>query len=262
MTHAPGVARSENRRYSYPSESDHPPLQTGWMATTDRTTPQPGMTLWRNAAQLGTAKVLSSVLGLLWTVVLARSLGLREFGEYTYLVALTVLLSLFAEGGFTNIVIRDVASDTGALDRTVPTAMALTLALNLVACLAAIGIAVVDKPTTGRFWSATLAAAYIPANGLFNVISAVFRGRNRFDYDSTFNLVYFLVFALLSGVALLLGWGAVGVIGAHVVRMYVVLAASAAVCVTRIGRLRIAFVRERARYLFKEGLPLVLSGTA
>jgi len=232
------------------------------MATSDRIPARPGMTLWRNAAQLGTAKVLSSVLGLLWTVVLARSLGLSEFGEYTYLVALTVLLSLFAEGGFANIVIRDVASDPGALDRTVPTAMALTLALNLAACLAAIGIAVLDQPTTGRFWSATLAAAYIPANGLFNMISAVFRGHNRFDYDSTFNLIYFLLFAVLSGVALLLGWGAVGVIGAHVVRMYLVLAASAAVCMMRVGRLRIAFVPERARYLFKEGLPLVLSGAA
>src|SRR5881396_184916 len=218
------------------------------MPTSDRTPARPGITLWRNAAQLGTAKVLSSVLGFLWTVVLARSLGLSEFGEYTYLVALTVLLSLFAEGGFTNIVIRDLASDAGALDRTVPTAMALTLLFNLAACLAAIGIAVVDKPTTERFWSATLAAAYIPANGLFNVISAVFRGQNRFDYDSTFNVIYFFVFAALSGVALLLGLGLTGVIGAHVARMYLVLAASAVVSSVRIGRVSIALVRERASY--------------
>src|SRR5437016_5505090 len=139
------------------------------MATSDRTPDRPGMTLWRNAAQLGSAKVLSSVLGFLWTVVLARSLGLSEFGEYTYLVALTVLLSLFAEGGFTSIVSRDVANDAGALDRTVPTAMGLTLLFNLAASVVVIAIAVSDNPTPGRLWRVTLAAAYLPANGLFNV---------------------------------------------------------------------------------------------
>ena len=224
--------------------------------------PRPGLALWRNVAQLGTAKVLNRGLGFAWSVVLARSLGVSGFGEYTYLVALTILLSLFAEGGFTSIVSRDVATDLDQIKRTVPTAMGLTVLFNLVACILLIGIAVIDTPTPGRLWRATLAAAYLPANGMFNVVSAVFRGRNRFDYDSAFNVINVLVFAALSAVALLLGWGVAGVVGAYVVRMYVVLAAATIVCARRIGVVGIALVADRARYLFKEGLPLVLSGAA
>src|SRR5690242_12105776 len=91
--------------------------------------------LWRNAGQLGGAKVLNRGLGFFWTIVLARTLGVAGFGEYTYLIALVTLTSAFAEGGFTAIVSRDVASDPATLTTMVPTAMGLTVAFNLVAML-------------------------------------------------------------------------------------------------------------------------------
>src|SRR5207249_1391128 len=56
-------------------------IQTGSMANSDHTAARPGIALWQNVAQLGGAKVVNSGMGFLWTVVLARSLGVREFGE-------------------------------------------------------------------------------------------------------------------------------------------------------------------------------------
>src|SRR5690606_7470764 len=44
--------------------------------------------VFRNAVQLGGAKLFARGLTLFWTVMLARVLGVVEFGEYTYLTAL------------------------------------------------------------------------------------------------------------------------------------------------------------------------------
>ncbi len=205
---------------------------------------------------------MNRVLGFFWTVVLARALGLEGFGEYTYLVALVTLTSAFAEGGFTSIVSRDVARDPAQLQEMVPTAMGLTVIFNIAAALITVAIALIDTPSRARFLHAGLVALYLPSNGIFNVISAVFRGRDRFLYDSVFNIVQFVAFAVLSGVALLLGWGVTGVIAAFVVRQYLTAGASMILCERRIGRVPIALRRPALRYLLREGLPLMLSGAA
>lgn len=201
-------------------------------------------------------------LGFFWTIVLARTLGVAGFGEYTYLIALVTLTSAFAEGGFTAIVSRDVATDPVQLERMVPTAMGLTIAFNVVAMIITLVIAWADTPTPTRLLGAGLIACYLPLNGAFNVVSAVFRGSDRFHYDSAFNIIQFLLFALLSGLALLLGWGVLGVLGAYVVRQIVTLIGTAVLCERRIGPVRIGWDRDARKYLLTEGLPLMLSTAA
>lgn len=218
--------------------------------------------LWRNAGQLGGAKVLNRGLGFFWTVVIARTLGVAGFGEYTYLIALVTLTSAFAEGGFTAIVSRDVATDAAMLETMVPTAMGLTIVFNIAAMGVTLAIAWLDTPSTSRLLGAAVIALYLPLNGAFNVISAVFRGRDRFHYDSAFNVIQFLIFALLSGIALWLGWGVLGVLAAYVVRQLITLIATAILCERRIGPVRVAWDRKARRYLLTEGLPLMLSTAA
>jgi len=223
---------------------------------------RPGRTLWLNAAQLGGAKVVNRGLGFLWSIVLARTLGLSGFGEYSYLIALVVLTSAFAESGFTSIVSRDVSGDSRHLSETVPTALALTIIFNIVAAAITVGIGDLSAPSYTRFWRAVLISLYLPANGVFNVVCAVFRGRDRFRYDSIFNVIHFLSFAALSAPALALGWGATGVLAAFVVRMYLVAGAAVLVCHYSIAPLQVGLSRPAARYLLQEGLPLMLSGVA
>lgn len=54
-------------------------------------------------------KIASTVLGLMTAVLLARSLGAQGYGIYTYVVALVAVLSIPAQLGLPNLVVRETA---------------------------------------------------------------------------------------------------------------------------------------------------------
>jgi O-antigen/teichoic acid export membrane protein len=218
--------------------------------------------VFRNAVQLGGAKLMARLLTVFWTVMLARTLGVGDFGEYTYLTALVILLAMFSDGGISTIVGRDAAAEPKKAGRELPTALTIIVLLNVGAAALVIGIALANELSWHRFWLTALIALYLPANAVFNVFCAVFRARGFFGYDSLLNVGDSVSFIVLSGAALALGWGVEGVIAAFAARQYLLLVA----CVAIFGQTgyssRFGWDRSAARYLGKEGWPMILSGAA
>ncbi len=72
--------------------------------------------LLRNAAMVGVASAVESALGLLTGVVIARSLGPAEYGQYAYAVWLCGLLMMFANHGLPQASIRYIAEMRGSTE--------------------------------------------------------------------------------------------------------------------------------------------------
>jgi O-antigen/teichoic acid export membrane protein len=218
--------------------------------------------VFRNAIQLGGAKLFARALALFWTVMLARVLGVVEFGEYTYLTALVILLAMFSDGGISTIVERDAAADPKKAAGDLPTALSAIVLLNLVAAVAVVGIGLTNDFSLHRLLDTLLIAGYLPANAVFNILCAVFRARGFFGYDSLFNVGDSLSFIALSGLTLLAGWGLEGVVVAFAARQYLLLAIAVAVFGRSGFSARFGWDRVSARYLGREGWPMILSGAA
>jgi O-antigen/teichoic acid export membrane protein len=202
------------------------------------------------------------VITLFWTVILAHSLGLANFGEYAYLVALAILLSIFSEAGLSTVIARDVARQPKDQESVLATAMTATLGLNVVAALVLVAIDLLHSNSGQHIAYAALISLYLPVNGLNNILAAVLRARDRFSQDSLVNLADAGLFAILSGAAIVGHLGLAGVVGAYAARQYLVFGLYALLVRRLVGPWRFGFSASAARYLGRDGIPLTISGAA
>jgi len=65
----------------------------------------------KNTAALFAAQFVVSILGLVLTIFIARSLGDVIFGKYSFALAFTALFAVFSDLGYNTLLIREVARD-------------------------------------------------------------------------------------------------------------------------------------------------------
>jgi O-antigen/teichoic acid export membrane protein len=63
----------------------------------------------KNTLSLFTAKVVEAILGFLLAILIARMLGVTNYGQYSFVLALTAMAAIFTDLGYETLLVRDVA---------------------------------------------------------------------------------------------------------------------------------------------------------
>lgn len=63
----------------------------------------------KNTLSLFSAKVVEAVLGALLAILIARMLGVSNYGQYSFVLALTAMAAIFTDLGYETLLVRDVA---------------------------------------------------------------------------------------------------------------------------------------------------------
>lgn len=98
------------------------------------------MNILNKVLKVGVLKLVSIPLGLLLSITLARFLGPKEFGQYTFIIALIPLICIPISGGISQLLVRSVAEysqgkDLPRLNGIICFSMSWILAFSLVLIL-------------------------------------------------------------------------------------------------------------------------------
>jgi O-antigen/teichoic acid export membrane protein len=63
----------------------------------------------KNTLSLFTAKVVEAFFGFLLAILIARMLGVSNYGQYSFVLALTAMAAIFTDLGYETLLVRDVA---------------------------------------------------------------------------------------------------------------------------------------------------------
>ncbi|MDP2625822.1 MAG: oligosaccharide flippase family protein [Candidatus Rokubacteria bacterium] len=216
--------------------------------------------LVRNVAYAGTGLLGSGALGILVLVIVARTLGVEEFGVYGFAVNYVSLWSVVMDGGGVMIATREVARRDGAV--------ALRALFTLKPALLLIALAGV---TLGA-WAGGLAPAVqrvvllqglgAAAAACLALALAVFRGFEEFGTESAHLVTQRLLFGLLAVAALVAQAGAAGVALASACSWALLLVPALWLLRRRHGvtwALDPAAVREHGGSVLRSAAPLVLA---
>ena len=142
--------------------------------------------LVRDAAWSFVLKFSSTTLSFLIAVLLARTLGARDYGYYTYAFSLVMFLSLPAQAGLPNLVIREtakgIAQNRPGLVRGVWIwSGRISLLVSLAVAFLAAVILLVRRGSGSETFEATLAWALVlvPLVALSSLRSAALRGLHK-----------------------------------------------------------------------------------
>ena len=71
----------------------------------------------KNTTALFAAQFVVSILSLVLSIFIARSLGDVTFGKYSFALAFTAIFAVFSDLGYNTLLIREVARDKSVASR-------------------------------------------------------------------------------------------------------------------------------------------------
>lgn len=205
-------------------------------------------TVLRNSAVAIAAQLTIKLLSFGFNILVIRSLGAAAFGQYAAVASFGSVFLFIADLGLAPYMVREVARLRDAPDgpERIRAAFGNLLALRLLLGLGSALLVVSAAVLTGRPEVMVLAIALNALNVLIFAVQgsseAVLQGYERVDLTAGIQVIYQLIFVSLGALALWLGFGYFGLIGATMVGFTV----NAAICWRAVARLGVRPGRPRA----------------
>ena len=164
-----------------------------------------------NAAWYAAADLIGKVASFVLAVVLAKHLGAREYGYFTFAISFFPLFLVLAQWGIEVSVMHEVAKDPSSLGRVYGSALRLRVILDLAALAVATGL----MPLVAREGAPLLAIAVVGGALLLDEVSrlhsAVFTSMERMRVSAVLLLVNRIVSTCLAVLVVARGGGLLAV---------------------------------------------------
>ncbi len=170
----------------------------------------------RNAGAIAVASILSKGALFFWQLALARVLGETDYGVYGTVGAFIAVGTSLINFGMGPIVIRDVARAPQLAGKYLTATLAMQTLLALLAYGLVNAAAVVGGYDATIQALLTLAGLSLMVDILGNMTNDILLAQERMLVSSLVTVGHIVLLIALAGLALLAGWGLVGVYGATI----------------------------------------------
>lgn len=214
-----------------------------------------------NIAWLFTDQIFRMVLGLIVGIWVARYLGPKQFGLYSYVITFVSMFSPLASFGISTVVIRDLSRKDSCKEETIGSAFLLECVGGILTLLLSVFLIVLLKPgDTLTHWLVGIIAIGTIVDS-FEVIDFWFRSQIQAKYTVIARNLTFILITVVRVVLLQIHAPLIAFVCAKLIES-VISAIGAVVTYHRQGQNLMAWrVRlDRTKQLFRESLPLVFSG--
>ncbi|RDV27506.1 flippase [Alteromonas aestuariivivens] len=215
--------------------------------------------LLKNSAAVTLSVAIGGILVFLAMIILARYLGVEDFGIFSTLLAIVSLIQLFADGGMVNITIRDVARDNQSLNRYIgSTSIGLIMVSALLLLITGGVVYVADIPSkVGVSLLLMLLAQLCALQGL--IFGAAIRAMEDMEITAFIGVVHKLMLVAAMWGTLELGGDLTAVCAANLIVNLIQTLWLQWVVHRKYGALVYRFDRTLWKTVFKDSLPLGIS---
>jgi O-antigen/teichoic acid export membrane protein len=183
--------------------------------TSELGAPAPRSGLVRNAFHLGIGQVLTTVLTMLLTAAVARTLGSADYGLLYLLTSISNFAYVFVDWGHGSYVTREVARRPDRSGELLGSVLAVRLVTAVIMCLIVVTLTwALGYDVRTRMLAAYMVLAQLPVY-LGLTFAWVFRGRERMDYDALLNVVLKVATLTLALTCLALGGRLIALIASY-----------------------------------------------
>ncbi|MGB2841620.1 MAG: flippase [Halobacteriota archaeon] len=166
-------------------------------------------TIAKNTGALAISQVITSILGFVLLIYIARYLGEVGFGKYSFAVSFTALFIIFADLGISNLIIRELARNKELTNEYLTNVSVIKLLLSFLAFgFIALTINLMDYPRDTTY-AVYLFGIYTILTSFALTFKSVFQAFERMEYDAVVMviekiiLISLVLFVLFSGYGLI-----------------------------------------------------------
>ena len=172
-------------------------------------------TIAKNTGALTLMHIVTMILGLIFTVSLARCFGDVAFGKYSFALAFTALFAVLMDLGFNQLTIREVARDKTLAKKYMGNILIIKLFLSLI--FFTLVVAVVNLM---HYPPDTKAIVYIfgastVLNSFGQLFRAIFHAFEKMEYDSLLTIIQQVIVVAIGLTLLFLGYDLIQVVSVY-----------------------------------------------
>lgn len=213
----------------------------------------------KNTSLLFAGDVVSSLLGLLLVVYIARHLGDVGFGKYSFVLAFTLLFSFIADLGLYYFSIREIARNRRLAGEYLTNISLIKAVLSVVTItLIVVIINLMDYPqdiTTAVY----IAGATVVFTSFTHFFWSIFRAFERMEFEAITKIAERVLVIGVALTVLLQGYGLVellsAILGAHILATLLTFT----IVVRKFARPKLAFDLALCKRMLKTSLPFALA---
>lgn len=169
-------------------------------------------TIAKNTGALTLMHIVTLILGLIFTVSLARCFGDVAFGKYSFAIAFTSLFAVLMDLGFNQLTIREVARDKTLAKKYMGNILIIKLFLSLVFfALVVAAVNLMQYPSDTKTIVYIFGASTI-LNSFGGLFRAVFHAFEKMEYDSLLTIIQQVIVVSLGLTLLFLGYNLIQVV--------------------------------------------------
>jgi len=163
--------------------------------------------LAKNISALFIGQFITSILSIILSIFIARTLGDVIFGRYSFALAFTTFFAIFSSLGYNTLLIRDVARDKSQASKYVSNILVIRLLLSLVIFpIIVLTINLMDYPAYTKD-VVYLFGVYTLLESLSGVFSSTFRAFEKMEYEASIAILGNIIRVSLGFLVLFLGYG-------------------------------------------------------
>lgn len=101
------------------------------------------MEIFKNTSWIMISQLITSIFGFFWVILIARYLGVSEFGILTFAMSFTGLLAIFMDLGISTYTTRDLSRDHSLASKYIGNGISLKILLSIFSFLLSIAILII-----------------------------------------------------------------------------------------------------------------------
>ena len=213
----------------------------------------------KNSIFLVGAEAISRGFAVVLIIVIARRMGVVQFGLYSTAISFVFLFSVFIEIGLSTYVFREISINQQVTSQYIITALSIQTVLSVVVGLIAFITALVlnyssdTKTAIGFFW------IWMVFISFGRMIRVVFKAHQRMEIEAAINIFENGIRFILVLIALYLGYGILGIAVASIISALLMLILSAIIASDKYMHFSMTLNVNFAISLAKAALPFAIS---
>jgi O-antigen/teichoic acid export membrane protein len=171
----------------------------------------------KNAGFVGVSRVITSLLGFILLIYIARYFGEAAFGEYNFAISFSTLFIIFADLGISQFIIRELARNKGLTARYLTNVSIIRIILSFLAFgFIAITINLMGY-SNGSLVVVYLFGLYIIINSFTQTVMSIFQAFEKMEYSAFILILQKILLIILTFLVFYLHYGILELAYAHII---------------------------------------------
>lgn len=217
-------------------------------------------TIFKNMSWLLISQIIASICGFIWTVLMARYLGVSDYGIFGFATSLTGILAITVDLGVNTYIVRHIATDYDSAPKYLGNAIPLKSIFSIICIILTLIILILMKSNELVITVTLLFTIEMIFKSYIGLLNGSFQAFEEGKYQGIGNTILNVLLLIFILIAIFTDLGLIGISISYILANFIALAYEYYVLEKHITKPKFEFDKEFCKNITLISIPFAITG--